>query len=321
MLSVPCLHIYITTWVHSRSRISDHLLTSLMKESSELAREKIRRVGVPRPTPPLITVLSNLFELNVSSLSVNVVTNAKLSFDLSAFNVRRVGLSEARCLQRVVDAKTLDDPFMLSWEYKKLLAEDVLSGSADCLYLYLEHDQLFTQTNLDYYLEHAANLSREGLAPGFLRVEWSSHQGFFVATDQARPTNFESCAKLESGEVTWVDLANPYSGISLMSHERAISHLSSASASELESRRLVDWGISERAAMCDRLDGERREFDNHGRPWKSRTPIPFDSKTLRPLGGGQVWHLSNRYASKSHIGIRRGFGSLALDKLLELPTS
>ena len=316
MQSGPCVHVYITTWVRSGARLSDHLLTGLIREAGELAREKIRRVGVPRPTPPLITVLSGLFELNVPSLSVNVVTNAKLPFDLSVFNDRRTGLSPATCLERVVDVSTLGDPFMLSWVYKELLAKDVMSGSPDCLYLYLEHDQLFTQTNLDYYMRFASTLSHENLAPGFLRVEWSSHNGLFVATDQPRPTNFESCAKLESGEVTWVDLANPYSGLSLMSHERAISHLASASASELESRRLVDWGISERAAMCDRLDGQRCEVDHHGRPWISRTPIAFDTTTMRPLGGSQAWHLSNRYASKSRIGIRRGFGSLALNELL-----
>ena len=312
----PCVHVYITTWVRSKARISAHQLTSLIKEAGELAREKVRRVGVPRPTPPLITALSALFELNVPSLSINVVTNATLPFDLSAFNVRRTGLTQASCLQRVVDVSTFDDPFMLSWVYKELLANDVLSGSPECLYLYLEHDQLFTQANLDYYLAFASELSREGLAPGFLRVEWSSSQGTYVATDQPQPTHFDLCAKLESGEVTWVDLANPYSGLSLMSHERALSHLDSPSASELESRRLVDWGISERAAMCDRLDGQRREFDDSGTPWKSRTPVAFDTRTKRPLGGSQTWHLSNRYASKSRIGVRRGFGSLALDHLL-----
>lgn len=285
------------------------------QEIADLARERFRKVGIPAQVPPLVSVLAGLSQLRVESISVNVVTNSPLSFDLSAFDSLRTGLGRSVWSEHVVDVKELDSPFLLSWKYKELLAQDTLSGDSDCIYLYLEHDQAFSQENLDYFLQFSPALSKWGLAPGFLRIEWSAQKGAFVSTDQKHKVDLGVSTSKAIGGLLWVDMPNPYYGLAVMTHERAVSHLVAPSASEAESRSVIDWGITERAAMCDRFDGLLGVSKITGQTWRACTPVAFDISTLRPLGGCQAWHLSNRYASKGRFGVRRGFGSLQVDDL------
>jgi hypothetical protein len=142
-------------------------------------------------------------------------------------------------------------PWMLTWEHKQIIIQDIKHSNSNSLFLYLENDIKFTQNNLEYWLSHKENLSKKGLIPSFSIIEYSRHRNEWVSVSEFRstPLKFSELKSININGNIYLNLNNPYCASYLMDLEMVTEYSKSKAFNEIESRTLSDWDIGARAAM------------------------------------------------------------------------
>lgn len=193
-----------------------------------------------------------------------------------------------------------ENPWHLTWEHKRYLEMDVKKNSPESIYLYLENDSLFTQSNLDYWLEHRPPLKELGLEPSFLRTEWSFKSETLVPIG-IFGQDFLELSKLPVRNTemdAFIQLPNPYSGLYVFDDDLAREHLESPAFTEVASREITWWDIGARSTMGN-------QFLNPPAGFSSRNVLQLNSEKTGIDERAWVPHLPNIYAR--HLNFPQGF--------------
>ena len=262
--------------------------------------------------------MKNLGEIKDCDIDVKIISNKNIEFNFKDFD-RTLPNDLMEIRNYVYDVSIFDSPFELSKKYIDYFEKDLRSAGSNDIFVYLEHDQLFTQANLDYFKMHVEFLDKNNLRPGYVRIEWSSNRKKWYSTDSNHL--LDDCSdKLKylqlNTDLVFLTLPNPYFGFSVHSMKSALRFFQSHSKfTELGNGN--DWGITERSAMTDLLDTSSSLVANELQ-FTSIAPIAFDRARKQIVPGALAWHLSNRYANTSFVFRKlRRFGNLSLDDLNE----
>ena len=310
------LYVYITNWVKPSknfTKIKDEFY-SLVRNTSEF----IKGTGVPTFIDPILLILKNLGEIKEYEIRVKIISNEYIGIDFKDFS-RTLDNKLLEIQNIVYDVSLLDNPFELSKKYIDFFENDVQNSDTDDIFVYLEHDQLFTQSNLDYFNLYAGFLDQYNLRPGYIRIEWNKSQKRWHTTDYSNkrsnfPDNLKGLAL--NSELFFLTLDNPYFGFSVHSLSSA-KRFFEYRADYSKLLNLSSWGMTEISAMTDLLytssSSMARELQ-----FTSIAPIAFDRSNKQIVSGALGWHLSNRYANTSSIFKNfRGFGNQSLVDLNE----
>ena len=274
--------------------------------------EQLQTVGVHSLSHPIINVIHGLGSLRVDNLNLRIITNQPLPFNPE--ELIRLGGSTARfnCSTIVVDPSSYKNPLSMTWEHKSLLKHDVEANSdPNALFLYLEHDQLFVQHNLSYFVSSAEVLYEFGLRPSFVRYEMSRDRVVPMFTDVLSTPWHQGSESVEIQGIRFRRDPIGYSGMYLMAAQEAENHIRLTSFSETESAKIFSgFGISERAAIGPRYDSVISELPTNHRTVITNSFVRVNDDGVSVFPGALIWHLSNRYASNRQLHAVRKYGSI-----------
>lgn len=307
---VVTLHVFITHWIKENNART--FSRRLFDEVIRLASERRRVVGIPQLSHPIYAQLFALGGVSVDQLRIKIFSNRSL-----VINPNDVVVAAGRSKRNtsveviVVDTSEMKDQFELTWVHKSHLRTAATQSNRNDLFLYLEHDQLFTQRNFDYFRSNAASLSEFGIRPSFMRIELSQTDPAWRFTDARRPFSISNSGRIAIGGNNWIENPVPYSGMYMMTRDDTLSHLSSDSFSLPKSKeRFPSFGTSERAALGNSYEGLQNAANLLRFPVGSTNFVQVDEGMQIITNDSYVWHLSNRYAT-NHLGQQlRGFGSV-----------
>ena len=309
MDSPKTIYVYISYWQDKpaiRSRVK-----AVFRNYAIALAEQLQTVGVHSLSHPVINVIHGLGSLRVENLNLRIVTNQVLPFNMEELVKLGGSSAEINCSSVVVNPDSYENPLSMTWEHKILLKQDVEQNSDPlALFLYLEHDQLFLQHNLSYFVSSKSQLRELGLRPSFLRYEMSSNQVVPMFTDATSIPWHQNSEQFNAEGITFRRNPIGYSGMYLMDLEDAQRHIQLKSFSEIESASIFPGvGISERAAIGPLYDSviDSRQADIVGLTTNSCVQVSNDGQFIYP--GALIWHLSNRYASNNQLHTKRKYGS------------
>jgi hypothetical protein len=239
----------------------------------------------------LYQVFRALADFLVARMDVVVVTNTAAQEEVATLErMLRTFLPDSTTR---VQSFELADPKELPWCHKQVLRDHFLGrGRAYTHFLYLEDDILFSYRSFLYFLRYRHVLSRLGLVPSFVRVEYQEADHRFYATDLWYPVVLETRQVVEVGGCLFTDPAIPHLAMFLMDHALAEEHVRSPSFDpELSATMRIDYGYIERSAMGN-------AFDNVPQGFGSRYVIPLDRATRAPRVESWIYHLPNTYANE-----------------------
>ncbi len=260
---------------------------------------KSRKTDQINRTVYLSRLLQSLSDIRTKSLTVNIITNSRgaeqqiTSMGFSAklnFHI----FSKYDKMNHLHNSPWIEDdpnsPWNLVWEHKKLISKDFLNGNENSLYLYIENDILFTQHNLEYWLNESALLSESKLSPSFLLVEFDHKDRNWIAINVFGDSkvSIEDFPKIDVGDFYFVQLPNSYSGLYLLDQSQLEAHLSSKAFSKTESRELTWWDLGARATAGN-------QFVDVPVGFTSRNVIKVDKNSLIPTRECLIHHLPNLY--------------------------
>jgi hypothetical protein len=304
------LFVYITFWQKPKSK-KRYLHRTLLNLYHWL-KEIIFVVGIPKMSSPIIFIIRELYRINVDQIVIHIITNEDLSFDRDFCNRLETVPESASIIVHKKNVDEFENNFELTWVHKEIFKRDFLDSSNvhDNYFLYLEHDQLFTNHNFQYYLAHRDILRESALLPGFLRVELDSYNFKWCLTDEVNNLTKKSIIG-EFQNFVGIKATNPYTGFYIMDAEEAGIHFKSKFSTLREATtEKPNFGISELAALgntfCD--------SDGNSAKDSSRSVLLFNKINTRIVTGSLVWHLSNRYADNQIARNFRKFGALTLEK-------
>lgn len=268
-------------------------------------REFRRGVGIPKTAHPIFLVLWSLLSIQTSIVKVRLILNTiqkqDLEFLATAFSQRGDG-SEMQF--HTVSIANWEDPFQLTWVHKEIMRSDVDRAPTNAVFVYLEHDQMFSQENLKYVNSCHTYAEATSWSPDFLRIEWHCDRREWVFTDMVqndvrrRPAN-------EFVRVPYFQSPNQYAGMYVMSKAQAVRHFDLPSSNLerlrecIETRRMCELrGLraSELAALGARYDRFLSGADKWEGVSSSTSFIPIvEGEAVLPLGA-LTWHVSNNYA-------------------------
>ena len=192
-----------------------------------------------------------------------------------------------------VDSRTLQHPYYLTWCHKEWLASDLKTAGQDSYFLYLEDDALFTASNLSYFAECNLQAREIGIIPSFLRSEWHSTMKRWVVVDALKaigPLERAAISGQPVNGVYWVPMPNPYAGMYLLDFTLAQEYVKSASFDAVESAKMSNWGIRERAAMGMTFEGVHPSL-------RTRLAVGFTSTSRAPVIGSVIRHQGDKYSA------------------------
>ncbi len=187
-------------------------------------------------------------------------------------------------------------PWLLAWEHKKSMQYAVAKSSSSSVFLCLENDSLFTESNLRYFLEYKDDLARLGLLPSFLQTEFSNSLDQFVAVGvfENEELSLQDLSQVKLKNQVFVQLPNPYSGLIILDQVQAKRYVESAAFTESESRSLTWWDIGARAAMGP-------QFVDVPEGFTSRNVVPVTKNGKGVLECAWVPHQPNIYVRKRNF--------------------
>jgi hypothetical protein len=304
------IYVYISYW-QDKPAIRSGIKTVVRNYAIALV-EQLQTVGVHSLSHPIVNVIHGLGSLRVENLNLRVISNQQLPFHLEELVTLGGSTAKINSSTVVVDADSYENPFSMTWEHKNLLRQDVdCNTDPQALFLYLEHDQLFVQHNLSYFVSSNALMQDCSTRPSFIRYEMSSDRVIPMFTDVKSKPWHQNSQILEIQGRNFRRNPIGYSGMYLMTADEAAKHLLLGSSSETESYKIFPAiGISERAAIGPLYDSILNTLPTKDRDQKTNSFVRVggDGHSIHP--GALIWHLSNRYASNKQLHAKRKYGSI-----------
>jgi hypothetical protein len=259
-------------------------MTSIRREEQVLRGEHIDKV------------ISEILSLNVKSISIHIHTNSTTETDRLSkkfgnktlvFHVfpkysRMNVIHNSPWIEK--DSKS---PWMLTWRHRSTLKELVEKSKGNNLYLYIENDMLFTQKNLDYWLDSLPLLQKSGFIPSFLRVEYSASRNSWFPMDNLVSERIPIEGYLaDSKNKYFAQLPNTYAGCYLLNDKQAEEFINSDSFDLEKSKARTWWDIGARATIG-------LQFEKVPEGAKSRYLLPVEGNGISRESW--VHHLPNLY--------------------------
>ena len=238
-----------------------------------------------------INIISNSREIEEVLTKFNQLTNIKFHFFEKYSKINTIHNSPW-------DYNNLESPWLLTWEHKKIMLEDLKVANENSLFIYLENDIKFTQKNLEYWLESRKDLKDTKLVPSFVRVEYSQTNDHFVALDYIgrSASKISEISTYKSNKFLYAQLANPYCAIFVLDIDLAIEYSNSKAFGEKSSREISSWDIGARAAMGIQFVDVPNNFSS-----RFVVPINKAGKYYQILPSSIIHHLPNLYSSVESI--------------------
>lgn len=255
----------------------------------------------------LSQVLYELNNIDLKSIRINIISNSReVEEVLTKFN--QLKNIKFHFFEKYSKMNTIhnspwayndsESPWLLTWEHKKIMLEDLKVANENSLFLYLENDIKFTQQNLEYWLESRKDLKDTKLVPSFLRVEHSQTRDKLVALDYiGRSTSkISEISTFMTDRYLYAQLANPYCAIFVLDLDLAIEYSASKAIEERSSRELSSWDIGARAAMGIQFVDVPNNFSS-----RFVVPIKKDGSYYQILSSSFIHHLPNLYSRVESI--------------------
>ncbi len=255
----------------------------------------------------LLQVLNELNKIKLNSIVINIFTNSvEVETELIKLNMTnnvKFYLYEKYSKMNHLHnspwiLNDLESPWLLTWEHKQILLEDIKNGSENSLFLYIENDVKFTQSNLNYWLQSRKLLDKTKLIPSFVRVEFSDRQNCFVAIDHlaGRASRLSELPQLKIDGKHYVQLNYTYCGTYLMDLKIAKEYANSKAFSEVESRDLIWWDIGARTSMGVQFIEVPDNFNS-----RHVVPVEQHEGYYKVLVSAMLHHLPDMYCQRADI--------------------
>lgn len=282
------------------------------------AMTQVRANDYPNRYKYLSKVLDELANLKVNQLVINIFSNSKeVELELAKLgNYSKVKFHYFTKYNKMNvfnnSPWVYDDersPWMLTWEHRTILRENLGFADGNSLFLYIENDVKFTQRNLDYWVRSRNELLKNGLIPSFTLIEKISDSSEELSVSQfgGKPSRFMDMPKLDVADEVYVQLDNPYCACYLLDEELANEFVNSKAFNEKTSRELTWWDIGARAAMG-------LGFVNPPTGFKSRHVVPVKKagNYYQIKEEAKLHHLPNIYSQV----VASSNNYLAVDKII-----
>lgn len=261
-------------------------------------------VGKPRFAHPINNVLWNAVSLPVQQIHIRIISNRKIDTIDEIFRSLVASRLDGSTIENLVDGPPdKNDPFTLTWQHKKYLASDLVQASSNAIFVYLEHDQLLSSTNLEYFIQANQTLELVHLAPEFLRCEWHSQKKNWTLTDVTDLSTMRVVFEPEI-KIGYVKMSNEYCGFYVMNLAMARRHQNLPTSSLKTIRTELPYPLHEKlkhlrsaelAALGSRFD--------HWLCSANRETIPMSNHVILLAPNLKTidwrclsWHVSNNYA-------------------------
>jgi hypothetical protein len=255
----------------------------------------------------LAEVLRSLAEFPVAAMHVAILTNTAQEEELTLL----CRLCAESLLGKTFSVRPHGDlahPFDLTWCHKTIIAEEFIAGSAACYthFIYIEDDIRLSFANFCYFVDFRERLRAFGLLPAFVRMEYGASLGGFVASDAFWPVYVPVQTHVRLGDITMVNMPNPYNPGFILDVELATEYAGSRSFDWATSAEVCAWGVRERAAMglC---------LENVPPPFHTRYVVPVSAQTDMVPPAARISHLPNNYADNPHMPL----GKVRMDELFQ----
>ncbi len=240
--------------------------------------------------PFLAETLRTLSEFQVTSLDVVIVTNSSSAAEIALLDRLAREIFPPKGAQ-VRTYQDLANPKDLAWCHKAIIADEfvAINQSRYTHFIYLEDDIGLTYSNYCYFLHFRELLRDFGLLPSFVRMDFSTAMGGFVATDAFWPVYVPVQTHLMLDDFVMVNMPNPYNPFFILDQELGKEYVRSRSFNQDSSYEVCDWGVTERAAMGLCLESVPP-------PFQSRYVVPVSLKSDAVPAAARVRHFPNNYA-------------------------
>ena len=267
----------------------------------------------------LIQVLQSVLKLDVREVAVYIHTNSNSEADflkllLKDPRVHYHVFSQYSRMNYFHNSPWVEDdprsPWLLTWEHKKTLTNLSTQEDDSSLFLYLENDSLFTQENLDYWLESLPILSKQGFIPSFLRVEFDESTGQWFPIDnlQTQPYPVDK-VNVRNGDREYIQLPNTYAGCYLLNFQLLREYIASDSFDLVKSKSRTWWDIGARATAG-------LQFEDIPEGASSRYLVLRHANGIAPESW--VHHLPNIYIKKMGAKDKLPAHDFLMSKLSEI---
>jgi hypothetical protein len=308
-----------TAYLRSWARLLKHRTRGHQPWKKDVMTQ-VRANDYPNRYKYLSKVLDELASLKVNQLVINIFSNSnEVELELAKIgNYSKVKFHYFTKYNKMNvfnnSPWVYDDersPWLLTWEHRKILRENVISADRNSLFLYIENDVKFTQRNLDYWIRSRNELLKTRLIPSFTIIEKISDTSEEISVSQfgGKPSSFKNMPKLEVADEVYIQLDNPYCACYLLDKELATEFVNSKAFDEKASRELTWWDIGARAAMG-------LGFVNPPNGFKSRHVVPVKKagSYYKIQDDAKLHHLPNLYCQVDEI--EKKF--LPVDQIIEV---
>ena len=282
----PTLWVYLTHYqpdpVAKNYRTRYEYLATSVFYLSQISNFRVKVLIVSNQEVSNFSELAAPFysRLDESSLSQYIATESEITFNGTRYD------------------------WLLTWVHKGIMFKKLesLPANSKDIFLVLEDDALFTEANLNYFLNELQDIESTGLLPAYVRSEWSeldmcwTHEdpiGRFSLTGKFSPHPNDNSKTL-------LQLLNPFSASIVLNYDLAQEYfLSESSVQQLACFKhpiIYDIGSS----ACLGLIMERIPEG-----YLNRVAVICNAENGFPLPGSVIRHLGDRYAKdKWHRNIR-----------------
>jgi len=266
----------------------------------------------------LSEVLRELNNIKVKTININIFSNSEeVKLELAKIGQLKnlqFYIYEKYSKMNIINNSPwvyddLQSPWLLTWEHKKVMLNDIKKGDQNSLFLYIENDVKFKQENLEYWLNNRDILNENNLIPSFTLTEVSSRRNELVSVSQfgGKASKLSELSMFNSKGNLFVQLANPYCACYLMDLDLANEYSNSRAFTEQESRDLTWWDIGARAAMGAQFVDVPKNFTS-----RHVVPIEIAGDYCKILDSAVLHHLPNLYCQVE--AIEKNF--LPIDKII-----
>ena len=258
----------------------------------------------------LFRTVRALSEYPVAALDITVLTNVDAEEELEQIRAGCKPLFEpfpawGATKQLLIESHTaLEDPWLLPWCHKHLIADKFLKGDYSH-FIYIEDDMLLSFQAFNYFLRYRELLKKEGLIPAFQRIEYNNETNRLYFCDQLGVSDFKSRSKVKLDGYEFVNVDFPWSAVLILDRELAAEHIETRSFDRKRSGAVrPGWDLACRAGMglC---------FENVPPGFSHRYVSPVNPETMTTPSWSWVYHVPNNY-TKDPL---QPFGKTRIDQI------
>lgn len=267
------------------------VMTKPRKRANVFAEENLAQVCRQLELFPCKEIIINLYSNKEFSFAVSG-TRTKIKLNVF-YDLRRMNsLNNSPWIE-----SDESSPWSLLWKHKEDLKKlNAENSQNDRIFIVLENDTLFTESNLRNWLTNRSALRELNLIPSFVKVEFSKQNMDWRCVNifDKYTLSKSNCRTLVVEQRRYLQVSGLYTGIIVLDDELLREYVESDAFSKSKSRNLIWWDLGARASMG-------LQFWNVPKGFQDRYvyEIDFDNFSLKP--SSIVHHLPNLYVGVHEV--------------------